>query len=171
MGAVLAHARVAEHLFAPGVVLPHGITFGGHPVSAAIALRNIEVFEREAVLEGARSRFAVLEREMRRLEELDVVCDVRGDGFFWAAELAADTPDGRLTGAHKTRVVKEVLPRELARVGLIARPDDRGEAVVQIAPPLVATEEQLRDVVDRLADAIQGAREEIRDPEAVRQAV
>jgi adenosylmethionine-8-amino-7-oxononanoate aminotransferase len=68
-------------------------------------------------------------------------------------------------------VVKEVLPRELARVGLIARPDDRGEAVVQIAPPLVASDGQLREVVDRLADAVQGAREEIRSPEAVRQAV
>ena len=72
---------------------------------------------------------------MRGLLEIPAVGDVRGDGFFWAAEIVADEEGSPLTGAEKLRFVGEVMPRHLREQRLIARGDGRGDAVVQIAPP------------------------------------
>jgi adenosylmethionine-8-amino-7-oxononanoate aminotransferase len=84
MGAVLVSDRVAEPLYQPGVLLRHGITFGGHPLAAVIALRNLEIFERDAVLENVRRHEARLEARMQELRSLPIVGDARGRGFFWA---------------------------------------------------------------------------------------
>jgi len=168
MGAVLVSDQVAEHLYAPGRTLLHGITFGGHPVSAAIALRNLELFDELGVLAHVRALTPLLAQEMERLLQLDCVGDVRGDGFFWAAELVTDaTDDGRLTPAQRERVIRQALPAALREVALIARPDDRGEAVVQIAPPLIADADDLRAIVDRLGEAIAAAAPALRTPASV----
>src|SRR5581483_7967290 len=87
MGAVLVSDRVAEPLYEPGVLLRHGATFGGHPLAAVIALRNLEIFERDGVLENVRHHEARLEERLQTLRSLPIVGDVRGRGFFWAMEL------------------------------------------------------------------------------------
>ena len=65
MGAVLVSDRIAEPLYDNGRMLMHGITFAGHPVASAIALRNIEIFEREGVLENVRVQRGVPGRAAR----------------------------------------------------------------------------------------------------------
>jgi adenosylmethionine-8-amino-7-oxononanoate aminotransferase len=162
MGAVLVSERVAEPLYRPGATLLHGITFGGHPLSAAIAIRNIEIFAREGVLENVREREPYLRR---RLEEevltLPLVGDIRGDGFFFCAEMTPDGGEGRFEAEDVTRLVREIVPRLLLEHGLIARADDRGDPVLQIAPPLISDERVLDEVVEAMRDVLAAAGEEI----------
>jgi adenosylmethionine-8-amino-7-oxononanoate aminotransferase len=158
MGAVIVSDKIAEPLYEDGRMLLHGITFGGHPVAAAVALRNIEIFEREGVLENVRT-LAPYVRE--RLEEiagrLPIVGDVRGAGFFWALELVRDENAGRFSAEERERLLRGFLSKRLLEEGLIARPDDRGDAVLHLAPPLICTRAEIDELVTKteavLADA------------------
>ncbi|TDC45533.1 aminotransferase class III-fold pyridoxal phosphate-dependent enzyme [Jiangella ureilytica] len=157
MGAVLATERVVRPLVDGGRVLRHGVTFGGHPVSAAIALRNIEIFERDGVLENVRSLTGHLEARLRELLTLPIVGDVRGAGFFWAIELVKDDANTRFDQAERGALLRGFLPGRLREAGLIARADDRGDAVLQIAPPLVSDAALLDDIVGGLHDVLTDA--------------
>jgi adenosylmethionine-8-amino-7-oxononanoate aminotransferase len=163
MGAVLVSSRVAEHLYEPGKALLHGITFGGHPLSAAIALKNLEIFKRDGVLENVRAVEPHLEARLRELRELPIVGDVRGAGFFWAVEMIRPGgPDqGRFDQAERDRLIRGYMPAKLLDVGLIARADDRGDSVVVVAPPLISTPEQIDEMVEKLAQALEGAGKEM----------
>ncbi|HET8977270.1 MAG TPA: aspartate aminotransferase family protein [Solirubrobacteraceae bacterium] len=172
MGAVLVSDRVAEPLFAPGRTLRHGITFGGHPLAAAVALRNLEIFERDGVLENVRALEPHLAARMQELRSLPIVGDVRGRGFFWAVELVRDEAAGTFDAPERDRLLRGFLPGRLLEAGLIARADDRGDSVLQIAPPLISDAGVLDEIVDRLgevlADAGQqmGVGERVGDPAA-----
>ncbi|MFN8215936.1 MAG: aminotransferase class III-fold pyridoxal phosphate-dependent enzyme [Solirubrobacterales bacterium] len=157
MGAVIVTERVAAPLYEAGRTLLHGITFGGHPVAAAIALRNLELFESERVLENVRELEPHLRSRMEELLELPLVGDVRGAGFFWAAELVADEDNGRFDADQRERLLRGYLPKRLLEAGLIARADDRGDSVIQIAPPLICDRDQLDEVVDALAETLADA--------------
>jgi adenosylmethionine-8-amino-7-oxononanoate aminotransferase len=158
MGAAIVSDRIAEPLYEDGRMLLHGITFGGHPVAAAIALRNIEVFEREGVLENVRAQEGYLRERLGELRErLPIVGDVRGSGFFWALELVRDAEGGRFSAEERERLLRGFLTGRLLEEGLIARPDDRGDAVLHLAPPLVCGPAELDEMVAKaeavLADA------------------
>ncbi len=157
MGAVLAHERVVAPIVETGAVIRHGITFGGHPVSAAIALRNIEIFEREGVLDNVRALTPQLAERMQQLRALPIVGDVRGDGFFWAAEMVRDADGTRFDQVERDRLIRGFLPGRLREAGLIARADDRGDAVIQIAPPLISDAALLDEIVARLGDVLADA--------------
>ncbi len=157
MGAVLVSDRVAEPLYEPGVLLRHGITFGGHPLSAVIALRNLEIFERDGVLENVRRHEAHLEERLQTLRALPIVGDVRGRGFFWAMELVKGESGERFDKPERDRLLRGFLPGRLLEAGLIARPDDRGDSVLQIAPPLICDAAVLDEIVDRLHDVLTDA--------------
>src|SRR4051794_17047271 len=82
MGAVIASDRIAEpFLSAPNAFL-HGITFGGHPVAAAVALANIDVLEREGLLENVRANEGAFRDMLESLRDIPIVGDVRGAGYF-----------------------------------------------------------------------------------------
>jgi adenosylmethionine-8-amino-7-oxononanoate aminotransferase len=155
MGAVVAR----DHVAAPvaGSVFRHGITFGGHPLCAAIALTNMDIFEREGVLENVRALEGHLETRLRQLRALPIVGDTRGAGFFWAVELVKDDANTRFEPAERDRLLRGFLPRRLREAGLIARADDRGDSVLQIAPPLNSDAELLDEIVDRLGDVLSDA--------------
>jgi adenosylmethionine-8-amino-7-oxononanoate aminotransferase len=157
MGAVLVSDRVAEPLYQPGVLLRHGITFGGHPLSAVVALHNLEIFERDGVLENVRRHEARLEERLQTLRSLPIVGDVRGRGFFWAMELVKDGSNERFDKAERDRLLREFLPARLLEAGLIARADDRGDSVLQIAPPLICDAAVLDEIVERLHDVLADA--------------
>jgi adenosylmethionine-8-amino-7-oxononanoate aminotransferase len=157
MGATLVSDRVAAPLHEDDRWLLHGITFGGHPVSAAIALRNIEIFERDGVLENVRALEPHLHARLQELRELPIVGDVRGAGFFWAVELVSDGERGRFDTEERERLVRQFLPPRLLEAGLIARADDRGDPVLQIAPPLVSTRSELDEIVAAMADVLADA--------------
>jgi adenosylmethionine-8-amino-7-oxononanoate aminotransferase len=158
MGAVIVSDKIAEPLYEDGRMLMHGITFAGHPVAAAIAHRNIEIFEREGVLENVRE----LEPYMGELLEgiksrVPIVGDVRGAGFFWALELVRDAEESRFSAEEREKLLRGFLSGRLLEEGLIARPDDRGDAVLHLAPPLISSREELEEMAAKteavLADA------------------
>ncbi|MGD9573062.1 MAG: aminotransferase class III-fold pyridoxal phosphate-dependent enzyme [Thermoleophilia bacterium] len=166
MGAVMLSERIVDVLREPGCTLMHGLTFGGHPVCAAVAMKSLEIYDREGVLEGVRSRVPFVGDLMRGLLDIPAVGDVRGDGFFWALEVVADEEGSPLTGETKARFLTEVMPRHLRDQRLIARGDGRGDVVVQIAPALVAEDDVIEEIVERLGRAVEGATEELRLPYA-----
>jgi adenosylmethionine-8-amino-7-oxononanoate aminotransferase len=157
MGAVLVADHVAEPFYEADRTLLHGITFAGHPVCAAIALKNIEIFERDRVLENVRERENGLRERMELLRELPIVGDVRGAGFFWAAELVKDTDGARFDADDRARLLRTFLPDRLLHAGLIARADDRGDAVLQIAPPLISDEAVLDEIVGAMRTVLEDA--------------
>jgi adenosylmethionine-8-amino-7-oxononanoate aminotransferase len=154
MGAVMVGESVAEVLIEGGGTLRHGITFGGHPVCAAIALRNIEVFERDGVLENVRALEPYLASRLDELRALPIVGDVRGRGFFWAFELVKDEENTRFDQAERDRLLRGFLPGRLLEAGIIARCDDRGDSVLQIAPPLISDRAVLDEIVADLHEVL-----------------
>jgi adenosylmethionine-8-amino-7-oxononanoate aminotransferase len=157
MGAVVAGDRVIEPMIENKQVFRHGITFGGHPVAASIALANIEIFERDGVLENVRNLEGHLESRLRELLELPIVGDIRGRGFFWAMELVADDDNTRFDQAQRDDLLRGFLPKRLREAGLIARTDDRGDSTLQIAPPLISDAALLDEIVAGLRDVLSDA--------------
>src|SRR5918993_3329694 len=138
LGGVVVSDRLAEPFLEGKATFSHGLTFGGHPVSCAVALANLEVFEREGLLSHVREAEGALQATLDRLRDLPLVGDVRGAGFFWALELVKDR-DGlvRFDAEERERLLRGFLAPRLLAAGLICRPDDRGDSVVQLAPTLV----------------------------------
>ena len=150
MGGVVVGEKVRNALRSNAPMFWHGSTFGGHPVSSAVALENINIIEREKLLENVRSLEGYFEGELRRVaKEHPIVCDVRGMGFFWAVEVKPERADGRpLEGDEYERYFKGVLSRKLVEGGLIYRFDDKDEPVIQFSPALVADKE----IIGRIAE-------------------
>jgi adenosylmethionine-8-amino-7-oxononanoate aminotransferase len=160
MGAVMVSDKIAEPLYEEGRMLMHGITFAGHPVAAAIALRNVEIFEREGVLENVRALEPFIAEKLGELKQrIPIVGDVRGAGFFWALELVRDEEGGRFSAEEREKLLRGFLAGRLLQEGLIARPDDRGDACLHLAPPLVATREELEEMVAKTEAVLRDASE------------
>jgi adenosylmethionine-8-amino-7-oxononanoate aminotransferase len=141
----------------------HGITFGGHPVSAAIALANIEVMEREDLNGRVREHEGAFRAMLESLRDIPIVGDVRGMGYFHAIELVSDqATKATLTPEEGEWLLDEYLSDELFRNGLICRADDRGEPVVQLSPPLVAGPEEFAEIESVLRPALEGAAQRLR---------
>ncbi|KPI05851.1 Acetylornithine transaminase [Actinobacteria bacterium OK074] len=157
MGATLVGDRVAEVINRPGAVLNHGYTFAGHPLSAAIALRGLEIVERDGILDNVLALQDHLGERMAALAALPIVADVRGAGFFHACELAGDRADGTFSDTARATLVADLIPRRLREAGLLARVYNRAAPLVQIAPPLVADRQLLDRVVDIIATALDEA--------------
>jgi adenosylmethionine-8-amino-7-oxononanoate aminotransferase len=159
MGAVVVSERVAAPLYDARRVLAHGITFGGHPLSAAIAQRNTEIFTREGVLENVHANEQHLGQRLGELIELPIVGDVRGAGYFWALELVRDGRQERFDATEREELLRGFLPHALRSAGLIARCDDRGDAVLQLAPPLLADTDTLDEMVEKVEGVLSAAGE------------
>ncbi|WP_210590435.1 aminotransferase class III-fold pyridoxal phosphate-dependent enzyme [Streptomyces sp. GESEQ-35] len=150
MGATLVSGPVVDVINRPGAVLNHGYTFAGHPLSAAIALRSLEIMERDRVLDNVRTLQGHLATRMAALADLPVVGDVRGAGFFYACELVGDQENGGFSDTARAALVADLIPRRLREAGLLARVYNRAAPLVQIAPPLISD----RALLDRIADII-----------------
>ncbi|MFF6787207.1 aminotransferase class III-fold pyridoxal phosphate-dependent enzyme [Streptomyces sp. NPDC012510] len=147
MGATLVTDHVAEVINRPGQVLNHGFTFSGHPLSAAIALRSLDIMERDRILDHVRGLQDDFARRMSALRDLPIVGDVRGAGFFYSCELVGDLEGGRFSDTARTALVADLIPRRLREAGLLARVYNRSAPLVQVAPPLISD----RAVLDRIA--------------------
>ena len=155
IGAVVATDRVMEPFMQDTSMYSHGITFGGHPVASAVALKNIEIMKREQIVEHVASTQDTFKATLEQLLELPIVGDVRGTGFFYAIELSKDK-ETRATfddGECETLLRQFLSPRLFER-GLICRADDRGDPVVQISPPLVAGQAEFDRIVSILGDVL-----------------
>ncbi|MFJ7213698.1 aspartate aminotransferase family protein [Amycolatopsis sp. NPDC098790] len=157
LGAMIASEKVIEPFLAPGVTFPHGYTWGGHPVSAAAALANLDLMEREGLNQRVLANQDAFGDTLRKLLDLPIVGDVRGDGYFWAIELVKDKDTRETFGPdERERLVKQFLPGALFDNGLYCRPDDRGDVVVQLAPPLTAGQTEF----DAMEQILRGTLEE-----------
>ncbi len=146
MGAVIASDRIFAP-FAEDGMFAHGITFGGHPAAAAVALANIAVMEDERLVERVREHEPAFRAMLESLREIPIVGDVRGAGYFQALELVKDpATKARFTREETAALVHGYLGPELFRRGLICRTDDRGDAVIQLAPPLIAGPEEFAEI-------------------------
>ena len=162
IGAVLATDRVMEPFLESRSMYTHGITFGGHPVMCAIALKNIEIMKRDSILEHVRANEELFRSKLETLLELDVVGDVRGAGFFYAIELVKDKETrASFDDDECEALLRGYLSHALFDAGLICRADDRGDPVIQISPPLVAGEEEMDEIVRILGEVLTEAKKRI----------
>jgi adenosylmethionine-8-amino-7-oxononanoate aminotransferase len=158
IGAVVATDRVMEPFMQGSSMYSHGITFGGHPVQAAVALKNIEIMRRDRIVEHVAETQDAFRATLSQLLELPIVGDVRGTGFFYAVELVKDKETRETFDAAECEtLLRDFLSPQLFEKGLICRADDRGDPVVQISPPLVARQEQFDELVGILGDVLDEA--------------
>jgi adenosylmethionine-8-amino-7-oxononanoate aminotransferase len=155
IGAVVASDRVTEPFMRDTRMYAHGITFGGHPVASAIALKNIEIMKRDQIVEHVASTQDAFRAKLDELLDLPIVGDVRGTGFFYAVELVKDKDTKATFNDEECEtLLRQFLSPRLFECGLICRADDRGDPVVQISPPLVAGEEEFDRIVSILGDVL-----------------
>jgi adenosylmethionine-8-amino-7-oxononanoate aminotransferase len=162
IGAVVATDGVMEPFLSDTSMFSHGITFGGHPVMCAIALKNIEIMKREQILGGVLEHEGAFRSTLGQLLDLPIVGDVRGTGFFYAIELVKDS-DTRETFSDEECewLLRGFLSSRMFERGLICRADDRGDPVIQISPPLVARQAEFDRMVEVLGETLAEAWDEL----------
>ncbi|MDZ7853432.1 MAG: aspartate aminotransferase family protein [Halomonas sp.] len=143
IGGVLVGDRVADTLIEEGGEFFHGFTYSGHPVCAAVALRNLEIMEAEGVVERVRDELGpYLARCWATLADHPLVGEARSLGLMGALELidpaSGERFDKNLTAGNLCRDIS-------FRHGLVMR--SVGDTMI-IAPPLVITREQIDDLVN-----------------------
>jgi adenosylmethionine-8-amino-7-oxononanoate aminotransferase len=139
LGAAIISDRIFEPFATGETTFAHGYTFGGHPVSCAVALANLDIFESEDLLGNVLRREVDFRTTLNRLLDLPIVGDVRGDGFFFGIEMVKDKATKEtFTAAESERILRGFVSPALFERGLYCRADDRGDTVVQVAPPLIS---------------------------------
>jgi adenosylmethionine-8-amino-7-oxononanoate aminotransferase len=137
IGAMICGDKLFEPFKKDKAYFAHGYTFGGHPVSAAVALANLDIFEREGINQHVRNNEDAFRTTLEKLKNLDIVGDVRGEGYFWAIELVKNkVTKETFTDEESERLLRGYLSKALFEAGLHCRSDDRGDPVIQLAPPL-----------------------------------
>jgi adenosylmethionine-8-amino-7-oxononanoate aminotransferase len=138
LGAAIISDRIFEPFATGNTVFPHGYTFGGHPVSCAVALANLDIFEREDLLGNVLRNENPFRQTLEKLYDLPIVGDIRGDGYFYGIELVKDKSTKQsFDTAESERILRGYVSGALFENGLYCRADDRGDPVVQVAPPLI----------------------------------
>jgi adenosylmethionine-8-amino-7-oxononanoate aminotransferase len=163
MGAMIAADRIAEPFMQGDASFAHGFTFAGHPLASAIAMANLDVFESEDLCGQVLAREGEFRGMLESLHDLPIVGDVRGAGFFQAIELVKDKETKEsFDDDEAEELLRGYLSGELYRRGLICRADDRGDPVIQLAPPLIAGTEQFEEIHDVLRGVLTDAWERVR---------
>jgi len=138
IGAMIASDRIMEPFLKDTAAFLHGVTFGGHPVSCAVALANLDIFEKEDLLGHVLSTEDAFRATLNKLNDLPIVGEVRGDGYFYGIELVKDKATRETFDDDESeRLLRGFLSGALFEAGLICRADDRGDPVIQLAPPLI----------------------------------
>lgn len=136
LGGVFVAPRVWQPFFEQGAASPvyrHGTTYSGHPVTAALAMKNLEILEREGLVERSAALERVLTVELAAIESHELVATTRVGGFLGAIELHDE-------------IQAEWVTDQVLDLGFITRPL-RGNAV-QISPPFITTDQEVRDLVN-----------------------
>ncbi|MDT4910475.1 MAG: hypothetical protein QOI69_3716 [Pseudonocardiales bacterium] len=147
IGACIVSDRIAEPFWSGQDFFPHGYTFGGHPVSAAVAMANLDIFEREGLNEHVLQNEGAFRATLEKLNNLPIVGDVRGDGYFYGIELVKDKATKETFNEDESeRLLRGFLSKALFEAGLYCRADDRGDPVVQLAPPLIVGQSEFDEM-------------------------
>ncbi|MGH8981306.1 MAG: aspartate aminotransferase family protein [Acidimicrobiales bacterium] len=158
LGAMIASDKLVEPFLEGDASFAHGFTFAGHPVSCAVALANLDVFEREDILGHVRATRDYFRSSLETLYDLPIVGDVRGEGFFYGIELVKDKETREsFDDEESERLLRGFLSGALFDAGLICRADDRGDPVVQLSPPLICERQEIDLMTQILRDVLSEA--------------
>jgi adenosylmethionine-8-amino-7-oxononanoate aminotransferase len=147
LGGMIVRDHLMEPFLAGTATFLHGITFAGHPVSAAVALANLDVFEADNLLGNVRANESGFRATLSKLLDLPIVGDVRGDGYFYGIELVKDKATKEtFSDDESERLLRGFLSHALFDAGLVCRADDRGDPVIQLAPPLICTQQHFDEI-------------------------
>ncbi|OBJ79790.1 aspartate aminotransferase family protein [Mycobacterium paragordonae] len=138
LGAMIASERLFEPFNDGKTMFPHGYTFGGHPVSTAVGLANLDIFEREGLNDRVKELSPALRGTLEKLYDLPIVGDVRGEGFFFGIELVKDQATKQTFADDERSALLGRVSAAMFEAGLYCRTDDRGDSVIQLAPPLIS---------------------------------
>jgi len=162
LGAMLVSDQVAEPFMGTGETFLHGFTFAGHPVSCAAALANLDVIEREDLNGHVRDNEPAFRAALDTLTDLPIVGEVRGAGYFYGIELVKDQRTREtFSDEEGSHLLRHFLSNRLLDLGLICRADDRGEPVIQLAPPLICGPDQFDEIASILRQGFTEAMAEI----------
>jgi adenosylmethionine-8-amino-7-oxononanoate aminotransferase len=160
LGGMIVRAPLIDRLLDSSIgMFTHGVTWGGHPLSTAVAVANLTAIWEENVLDN------VLDLEPYFRAGLDdiaarhrIVKEVRGAGYFYGIELMGDRESGReFSPEEKAGVCRDLLPRLLKENRLMTRADDRGPAMLMLSPPLVADKAVLDDLLGKVDATLEAA--------------
>lgn len=162
IGAMIASDRLFEPFRSGTTAYAHGYTFGGHPVSSAVAMANLDIFEREGLTDHVQQNAPAFRTTLEKLLDIPIVGDVRGHGYFYGIELVKDRETKEtFDDAESERLLRGYLSGALWEAGLYCRADDRGDPVIQLAPPLIIGQPEFDDIEQRLRSVLTGALEHL----------
>jgi len=151
LGALITREFLVEPFLEDKASFLHGITFAGHPVSCAVGLRNLQIFEDEQICEHVQKNEPAFREVLEDLADLPIVGDVRGAGYFYGIELVKDKANKEtFDDAEAERLLRGILSPALYDAGLICRTDDRGDPVIQLSPPLICGPEHFQEMAQIL---------------------
>jgi adenosylmethionine-8-amino-7-oxononanoate aminotransferase len=154
LGGMMVSDRLMEPFSEGQSTFLHGVTFAGHPVSCAVAMANLDVFEKEDLLGNVRAHEGAFRATLEKLNDLPIVGDVRGDGYFYGIELVKDKASRETFNDDESeRLLRGFMSPALFDAGLICRADDRGDPVIQLSPPLTCTQEHF-DEMEQILRAV-----------------
>ena len=158
IGAMIASDRLFEPFSDGKTMFAHGYTFGGHAVSSAVALANLDIFEREGINDHVKQNAPALRATLEKLYDLPIVGDIRGDGFFYGIELVKDKASkATFDDDESERLLRGFVSSALLEAGLYCRADDRGDPVVQLAPPLISGQSEFDEIEQKLRHVLSEA--------------
>jgi adenosylmethionine-8-amino-7-oxononanoate aminotransferase len=147
MAAMIANDKLYEPFLKDNNAFLHGFTFGGHPVGAAVALANLDIFEKEKINEHVLANEGNFYATLEKLYDLPIVGDVRGAGYFYGIEMVKDRSTRETFNADESeKLLRGFLSKKLYDSGLYCRTDDRGDPVIQLAPPLIANQTHFDEI-------------------------
>jgi adenosylmethionine-8-amino-7-oxononanoate aminotransferase len=162
MGGMIVSDRIYEPFKQGKTMFTHGFTFASHPVAAAVAMANLDVFEREDLCGHVREHEEEFRAMMEGLRDIPIVGHVRGDGYFHSVELVKDRETKETFSNEESEdLLRGFLSGELYKRGLICRADDRGDPVIQLAPPLICEREHFEEIESVLRPVLTEASERL----------
>jgi len=160
LGALLLSEKLFEPFKHGKNIFAHGYTFAGHPVSCAVALENLDIFDEEDLVGNVRRNSPAFRKTLEKLYDLPIVGDVRGEGYFFAIELVRDKNTRETFNDEESeRLLRQFLSHDLYDSGLYCRSDDRGDPVVQLAPPLTIGQKEFDELEQILRKSLSKASE------------
>jgi adenosylmethionine-8-amino-7-oxononanoate aminotransferase len=147
MGAMIASDKLFEPFSTGTNMFAHGSTFGGHPVAAAVAMKNLDIMENEKINEHVRENEGLFRKTLEKLYDLPIVGNIRGEGFFYGIELVKNQETKESFSAEESeKILRGFISQALFENGIYCRTDDRGDPVIQLAPALIATKVQFDEI-------------------------
>lgn len=157
LGATVVRNEIFEAFNAPAGGLEHFRhinTFGGHPVATAVALRNIEIVEREGLADAAAKMGEVLLRELSPLSDHPNVGDVRGRGLLVGVELVEDRATRQPLSSERTAAIVARCAAQGVIIGRTTNTTPEHSNVLVLAPPLTTNDEEVHQLATAIGSAV-----------------